>query len=329
MPENSHNSPSDNFSFLEPSGNAFEIATIADEDVLREELEGELNADDADAYVKKKLGVGFWIATGWILLVVLLALLAPYLPFVRSFEKINPAQLPGKTTKLGPSATYWLGTDALGRDMFARLAWGARISLSVGVASVVLGLSIGTVIGIVSGYFRRWIDTGLMSLMDVLLAFPPLLLALSIVAFRNDRSVPNIVLAIGIVAVPAVARLVRANTMTFREREFVLAARNLGAGHLRILVREILPNVMPSVIAFAVLGIAIAITAESGLAFLGASVDPPQPTWGGMIAAAKGDLETNPMQVFIPCAVLVITVLSFYFAGDRLRRYFDIKESMV
>jgi peptide/nickel transport system permease protein len=167
-----------------------------------------------------------------------------------------------------------------------------------------------------------------MSLMDVILAFPPLLLALSIVTFRDDRSVPNIVLAIGIVAIPAVARLVRANTMTFREREFVLASRNLGASHVRILLREITPNVIPAVISFAVIGIAVAITAESGLAYLGASVNPPTPTWGGMINAAKNDLTTGQAwQVWIPCIALALTVLALYLGGDRLRRYFDVKES--
>jgi peptide/nickel transport system permease protein len=136
-------------------------------------------------------------------------------------------------------------------------------------------------------------------------------------------------LAIGIVAVPAIARLVRANTLTFREREFVLASRTLGASHARIIVREILPNVVPPVISFAVIGVAVAISAESGLAFVGVSVPLPTPTWGGMIDQARGNLTDHPLTVFIPCIVLVLTIMAFYFIGDRLRQFFDVKEGVL
>jgi peptide/nickel transport system permease protein len=222
-----------------------------------------------------------------------------------------------------------LGTDSLGRDQFSRLVWGARVSLPVGFASIALGLACGTTIGLVSGYLKGRIDALLMALMDVILAFPALLLALSLVTFLGRKDVPTISLAIGVIGIPGLARLVRANTLSFREREFVLAARTLGASHGRIIVREILPNVIPPVVSFAVIGVAIAIVVETALAFVGVSIPPPTATWGGMIAmASSGDgIRDHPFQVFLPCGVLVITTVTLYFVGDRLGQFFNVKES--
>jgi peptide/nickel transport system permease protein len=306
---------------LEPSNNAYETAVTIDEQISNEEREL-LREDELDGFVKRKLGVGFWIAGGWIALVVILAILAPKLTEWGIIQ--DPYKL---TRKLQPpSPDHWLGTDDLGRDTFSRLVWGAQVSLSVGVASICLGLLFGVTIGIVSGYLKGWIDSTLMTAMDIILAFPALLLALSIIGFSGQKTIPFISIAIGVIAIPSIARLVRANTLSFREREFVLASRTLGASHGRILAREILPNVVPPVVSFAVIGIAVAIAAEAGLAFLGVSVELPTATWGGMINAARPQMQNYPLQVFIPCAVLTITVMAFYLVGDRLRAFFDVKE---
>ena len=320
-------SPSDS-RLLEPSNNAYESVTLIDHEIAVG-FEDAVESHDVDGFVKRKLGVGFWVAFAWFVLITTLAILAPWLTehgIIKDPLKLytRPFGAPGVTSPQG--GTHILGTDNLGRDMMARLIHGARVSLAVGFASIALGLLVGTTIGLFSGYLKGWVDNVLMSLMDIILAFPALLLAISIITFTDSRDIPHISLAIGIVAVPAIARLVRANTLTFREREFVLASRTLGASHARIIVREILPNVVPPVISFAVIGVAVAIAAESGLAFVGVSVPLPAATWGGMIDQARGNLTDHPLTVFIPCIVLVLTIMAFYFIGDRLRQFFDVKE---
>jgi len=162
-----------------------------------------------------------------------------------------------------------------------------------------------------------------------MLAFPALLLALAIITFRNDRSLFNVVLAIGIVAIPPIARLIRASTLVFSQREFVTAARALGASNLRIITKEILPNVVLPVLSFSIIGVAVAIVAEGGLAFLGLSVAPPTPTWGGMINDGRSALETEPYISLIPCLIMFLTVLSLNLAGDRVREYFDVREGVL
>jgi peptide/nickel transport system permease protein len=329
---------------LEPSNNAVVLANVDDADIAHQIAEFQ-SEDEVDGFVKKTLGFGFWIATAWFGLVLILAIAAPY---ITETPAIGPdATAPTHTivpllqypntqekardckcipTHQGPSSKHWLGTDNLGRDQLSRLIWGARVSLPVGFASIALGLLVGVSVGLAAGYMKGRIDNVSMSLMDIILAFPPILLALAILAFTGQKDIAHISLAIGIVAIPSIARLVRANTLTFREREFVLASRTLGASHGRIVTREILPNVVPPVLSFAVIGIAVAITAESALAFVGVSVPLPTPTWGGMIQAASTELQQYPFQVFIPCLVLVLTILSMYFIGDRLRQLFDVKE---
>ena len=300
---------------------AEEIGTIADGQVAELEILHTLDPDQvADQAVKKRLGLAFWVASGWVGLVAVLAILAPWLPLK------DPNFQDYTALKAAPSSTYWLGTDDLGRDILSRLIWGARVSLTVGVASILFALLIGVTIGVVSGFFKGRTESGLMGLMDVLLAFPALLLALAIITFTDNHSVWNISLAIGIVSIAPIARLVRASTLVFSEREFVLASRTLGAGNWRIMAKEILPNVMLPVLSFAIIGVAIAIVAEGGLAFLGLSVPPPQATWGSMINEGRYFLATNPAISLIPCAAMFLTVLSLNLAGDRVREYFDVKE---
>lgn len=306
---------------LESPSMATEITEIADGNVLVAEELATLDPDQVstDEVVKKRLGLTFWIASGWFGLVALLALLAPVLP-LQDYKKTTSC------VRCPPSVDHWFGTDTLGRDIFSRIVWGGRVSLVVGIAAVLFGLLIGGLIGIVAGYFKGPLEGFLMGAMDVMLAFPALLLALAIITFRQDRSLFNVVLAIGIVAIPPIARLVRASTLVFSQREFVTAARALGAGDLRIIVKEILPNVMLPVLSFSIIGIAVAIVAEGGLAFLGLSVAPPTPTWGGMINDGRSALETEPYISLIPCLIMFLTVLALNLAGDRVREYFDVKE---
>jgi peptide/nickel transport system permease protein len=306
------------------SGNlATEITEIADGDVQVLEGLAALDPDQvtADEIVKKRLGWVFWVAVAWVGLVVLLALLAPYLP-LKDYKATSAA------IRQPPSPEHWFGTDTLGRDIFARVCWGARVSLTVGVASVLFGLLIGGTIGVVSGFFKGKVESFLMWSMDVLLAFPALLLALAIVAFRGpeNRDLSTVIFAIGIVAIPPIARLVRAATLVHSQREYVTASRALGAGNTRLIWKEIMPNVILPVLSFSIIGVAVAIVAEGGLAFLGLSVEPPTPTWGGMINDGRQALQTEPYISLIPCAVMFLTVLALNLAGDRVREFLDVKE---
>jgi peptide/nickel transport system permease protein len=308
---------------LESSSMATELVGpggIADGQVRELEALHILDPDQvgADA-VKKRLGLGFWIATSWVGLITLLAVLAPVLP-LDSPNKVSSC------IKCPISSAHWLGTDSLGRDVLSRIIWGARVSLSVGLIAIVFGLIVGGIIGLIAGFYKGRTESLLMGSMDVLLAFPALLLALAIITFTNNRSIWVISLAIGIVSIAPVARLVRASTLMFGQREFVLASRTLGASNKRIIAREILPNVVLPVLSFAVIGVAVAIVAESGLAFLGLSVAPPTPTWGGMINEGRNVLETDPQICLIPSFVLFLTVLMLNFAGDHVREYFDVRE---
>jgi peptide/nickel transport system permease protein len=306
--------------FFAGSGDlATEISTIADGDAAFLEILEELDPDQVDgAVAKKRLGIGFWIAAGWFTLVVLLAVLAPVLP-------IKNPNLPVGPPRQFPSSEYWFGTDNIGRDIFSRVIWAGRVSLVVGFASIIFGLVFGGTIGVLAGFYKRRTETILMGSMDVLLAFPALLLALAIVSFRGN-SLANVVLAIGIVSIAPIARLVRASTLVSSQREFVTAARSLGASNGRIITREILPNVILPVVSFSIIGIAVAIVAEGGLAFLGLSVPPPTATWGGMINDGRAQIESYPYISLIPCFIMFFTVLSLNLAGDRIREYFDIKE---
>jgi len=309
--------------FLESGSMATEIAGpggIADGHVR--ELEG-LHILDPDQVpsdaVKRRLGLGFWIASGWVGLVVVLAVLAPVLPLQ------NPNKV-SACLKCPASSAHWFGTDNLGRYIFSRIIWGGRVSLTVGVISIIFGLIFGGLIGLVAGFIRGRTEGFLMGAMDVLLAFPALLLALSIITFSNNRTIAVISLAIGVGAIAPIARLVRASTLVTGQREFVLASRTLGASQGRIIMREILPNVVLPVLSFAIIGVAVAIVAEGGLAFLGLSVAPPTATWGGMINEGRTVLETDPQIALIPSFILFLTVLMLNFAGDRIREYFDVKE---
>ncbi|MDQ6696711.1 MAG: ABC transporter permease, partial [Actinomycetota bacterium] len=213
--------------------------------------------------------------------------------------------------------------------------YGARVSMEVSVAAVLFGLFIGGALGLLSGYYRGRVGDILVSLFDILLAFPPLVLALSLVAVlkgdpASGKGLPTVViliLALGIVTIPILARISRANTLAWAQRDFVTAARAQGAKNSRIILREILPNVLPSMISISLLGVAVAIIAEGGLAILGVSVEPPTATWGSIIADGRTVLRDSPFIVFIPCIAIFLTVLSLNYLGDVIRDRFEVRES--
>lgn len=221
-----------------------------------------------------------------------------------------------------PSLTHPMGTDALGRDIFSRMLCGARISLWVGFVAVGISISIGLVLGLIAGYFRGWVDETIMRLVDVMLCFPSFFLILSVIAFL-EPSLVNIMIVIGLTSWMGVARLVRAETLSLRERDFIAASRLAGASSPRIIAHHILPNALAPVLVSATLGVAGAILTESALSFLGLGVQPPTASWGNMLLEGKQVLEIAPwLSIFPGCAIL-ITVLGYNLLGESLRDLFD------
>ena len=267
---------------------------------------------EAPARRRRGLGLVFWAAALWILLVVALAAFADLLPLADPYAQALLAR------RAPPGAAHLLGTDALGRDILARVIYGARASLEIGVIAPLAATLIGAPIGMASGYFRGTVETLAIGATDVLLAFPPLVLALAIVAYLG-QSVTNVIIVLAILTTPAVTRVARAATLAMREREFVTAARALGAGHVRILAREILPNIMLPLFAYFLVLVAVTIVAEGILSFLGLGVPPPMPSWGGMIAEGRESLDIAPHIAFIPAGAMFLTVLAFNLVGDGLR----------
>lgn len=265
---------------------------------------------------RRRLNLGLAFALGWIAFVLVMAIAASWLPIQ------SPSAIDFLAKRDPPSAAHWLGTDNLGRDELSRLIWGARVSLTVGLCAPVIGMTIGGALGLLSGYIRGRFEALVMGCVDVLLAFPPLVLALAITAYLG-QSIWHLILILGFLGIPAYTRVARATTLTLTEREFVLAARTLGATHGRILIRELLPNVILPLAAFFLLGVAITIVVEGALSFLGLGVPPPLPSWGVMIGEGRDSLEAAPLLCFIPSAAMFLTVLAFNLAGDSLRGLFD------
>lgn len=279
---------------------------------------------DSDDVVEHKIGWGFWVCVGWLVVIVLAAILAPYLGLKDPDANYIDREL-GRPP-YSPSSDFWFGTDQDARDVFARTIYGARVSLVVGFSAIAFGMVVGGTLGILAGYLRGWFDRIISFLFVVLLSFPALVLAILITALL-DRTLFTIACTLGFLSIAPVGRLARATTIQFSEREFVVAARTLGAKHPRVIVRELLPNVVIPMGALALLGVAVAIVAEGALAFLGLSVAEDL-TWGKLILLGAGtrDLETAPWISMGPIFILFLTVLALNFAGDKLREYFDVKE---
>lgn len=230
-------------------------------------------------------------------------------------DSINPPLAP-------PDAAHLMGTDFLGRDAFARLVYGAGVSLQVGVAAVALAAGPGIVLGLVAVYRGGWVDDVINRFFDALMAFPSLVLALTIVAVLGP-SLLNVVLAIAIASLPQYARLVRGQVLAVREFEYVTAIRAAGAGDTRIMFRHVLPNVISPTLVQASLGVGFAITAEASLSFLGLGVQPPSPTWGSMIQTGFQYLEVAPWLVIAPGTMIFMAVLGFNLLGDGIREALD------
>ncbi|HEX5267316.1 MAG TPA: ABC transporter permease [Acidimicrobiales bacterium] len=270
----------------------------------------------------RRLGAGFWVATGWIALLVVLAATAGLLPIPD--PKAIGSDLPG----LNPSLHHLLGTDDLGRDLFSRVIYGARVSLAVGTFSIFFGLVVGGVLGLVAGYYGGILDGIVLGVSNVILAFPALVLLIAVVAFWGPTFL-HITITIGVLSIGPLAIVVRGNTLRFAQREFVMAARLLGAKNGRIIFREILANVVPSAIALGLVSVPVAIVAEGALSFLGLSIRLPTPTWGNMIAEGRGIMTVHPLVALWPSLFLFVTVLALNVAGDRLQAFFNIREGGV
>ncbi|HEY1580419.1 MAG TPA: ABC transporter permease [Terracidiphilus sp.] len=240
----------------------------------------------------------------------------------------DPAAIDLGQRLLGPSHAHWFGTDELGRDVFSRILYGARISLIVAVSVVAISLSLGMLIGGLAGYYGGWIDTALnIFVMNAFLALPGILLAIAFVAFLGP-GLFNLVLALSISGWVGYARLVRAQVLAVREREFVEAARALGAGDVRIFIRHIVPNIVQPVLVQAAIGMAGAVLAEATLSFLGLGIPAPAPSWGSMLNDARAHLFDSPHLVIFPALAVMGCVLSFNFIGDALRDFLDPRTRM-
>lgn len=261
---------------------------------------------------RRRLPLGAVLALLWLALIAVAAIAAQWLPFR------SPVAIDALHPYSGPTAAHWLGTDNLGRDTFARLVSGAQVDTMLSLGSGAIALVVGTAIGMTAGYFGKAVGAVLMRAVDVLLAFPGLVLALALVAFLGP-SLRNLILVIGIVAIPAFARIARASTLQVSQAEFVLAARILGERPLRILRREVLPNIVPSVVTFLLLFMGIAIAIEGGLSFLGLGVPTPRASWGSMIAGSVATINTDPELALFPSAAMFLTILSLNVVSEHLQ----------
>ncbi len=258
-------------------------------------------------------GIGLFIILVFTLSALFAWTLAPYSPTKQQVtNKLKP-----------PSAENWLGTDELGRDILSRVIYGGQASLTVGILAVAFALLTGTLLGLVAGYWSNsWLDHFIMRAMDALLAFPVLILALALVAALG-ASLQNVIIAVGIVGIPTYARLTRGQVLAVKEQDYITAAQTVGAPSTRIILQHILPNVTAPLIVQSSIGVAFAILAEAALSFLGLGVQPPTPSWGGMLSAGRGYLDYDPWLVFGPGIAIFLCVLGFNFLGDGIRDVLD------
>jgi len=253
---------------------------------------------------------------GIVLLLLIISFMAPWL------APYDPGQIDLTNVLASPSMDHWFGTDPLGRDVLSRMIWGARISLKVGFAATGVAIIIGAVLGAVSGYYGGWIDSVIMRFVDIMLCFPTFFLILAVIAFL-EPSIWNIMIIIGLTGWMGVTRLVRADFISLRERDFVQAARAIGASDMRIIFLHILPNSMASILVAATLGIAGAILTESALSFLGIGVQPPTPSWGNILTAGKDNIDIAWWLSFYPGLAILITVVGYNLLGEGIRDLLD------
>lgn len=286
---------------------------------------------------RKRPTFGVIFAVTFLVLLTFLAFFADYLPFIRYPDAKVPG---GARYKIGPGWDAWFGTEKLGRDVFARCIYGAKYSLQIGVYATIIGMITGGFLGVIAGYYRGWVDRVVSIIIDCLLAIPALLLAILLVNRLDDVKETTewlnwltrqwqIVLTLSILATAPLARIVRAQTMSLREREFVLAARSLGAKPARVMFREILPSLVPAMLTVAFTALSILIASEGALAFLGLGLEIGTPTWGTLIQENRTKIYDAWWATIFPCLMLFLTVLSFNIIGDRLSRRLDIRQAGV
>jgi glutathione transport system permease protein len=259
------------------------------------------------------------IAGIFVALLVLLAIAAPWVvPYdAENFFDYDRLNAP-------PSRQHWFGVDALGRDILSRILMGARISLAAGFISVAAGALIGTVLGLIAGYYEGWWDRVIMRLCDVLFAFPGILLAIGIVAILGG-GMTNVIVAVAVFSIPTFARLVRGNTLALKHLTFIEAARSIGASDWTIILRHIFPGTISAVVVYFSLRIGTSIITAASLSFLGMGAQPPTPEWGAMLDAARSDMITAPHSAIFPALAIFFTVLAFNLLGDGLRDALDPK----
>lgn len=321
---------------LDQSPETIDSAIEVDESAPRERVDFEaLNepSEPDSGYQKKKLGALFWAAVTWLAVLLFVAVFADLLPLR------DPNKTFAGTSRQGPNREFWFGNDNIGKDVFTRTIYGARRSMLIAGTAEFIGFMLGGTVGLLAGYYRKRVEGLLMGGVDVLLAFPALILAMVLVLFLGDTEVPvlstlagsptkALICALGILTIPTIARITRAGVLVSTEREYVLASRTLGARDLRIMVREVLPNVLPAMIAYALIGVSFLIIIEAALAFFGLS-DLNQPSWGTMINLGRDQLDEAPHMVFFPALFMFLTVLSINYIGDRIRDYYDVREAAI
>lgn len=256
-----------------------------------------------------------------LIILTILVLLAIFADVIADYDNVVIKQNLAHRLQ-GPSAAHWLGTDEFGRDIFARLIHGTRVSLQVGIVAVGISIVIGGILGAVAGYYGGKLDNIIMRVMDIFLAVPSILLAIAIVSALGP-SILNLMLAISISSVPSYARIVRASVLSIRDQEFIEAARAIGASNTRIIFRHIIPNSLAPVIVQATLGVASAILSTAGLSFIGLGIQPPAPEWGSMLSGGRQYLRYAWWVTTFPGVAIMITILSLNLLGDGLRDALD------
>ena len=270
-------------------------------------------ADFRERFLKNKIAVAGSIV---VLALFAVSLLAPWI------APYDPSAIDLKLVLAPPSAAHPFGTDQLGRDVLSRMIWGSRISLKVGFVATGIAMLIGTILGALSGYYGRWVDAVIMRFVDIMLCFPTFFLILAVIAVL-EPSIWNIMIVIGLTGWMGITRLVRADFISLKERDFVAAARVIGAGDLRIIFAHILPNAMASVLVATTLGVAGAILTESALSFLGIGVQPPTPSWGNILTAGKDNIDIAWWLSLYPGLAILITVLGYNLLGEGIRESLD------
>jgi len=265
-------------------------------------------------------GLTFWLCVVWFIVLATTAIAAQWLPLR------DPLETDFLHRRVAPNGDFWLGTDQLGRDTLSRITFGARVSLSIALVASLLSAFFGVLFGLPAGYFRGRLEAGGVGATDIVLAFPGIILALLVAAYAG-ASLVNLVLVLGFLGIPGYTRIAGATTLNFAQRDFVTAARAIGASHLRIMIHELLPNLVLPISAIIVLGMSRIIVIEGTLSFLGLSLPPPAPTWGNMIAAGVSELAFHPFISFAPAAVMFITIFALNVAGDALRRAADPRDT--